>query len=198
MKMTRLVLVRHGQTAWTKEKRYQGSTDIPLSAEGIRSMRKTARDLRRFDFAAIYTSALKRAKQSGRELARQTGIRPQADARLNEMNFGDWEGKTAEYLNVTRNKAFLAWARGKWTTPEGGESLKAFRRRVGGFLRDCLKKHSGRTAAVVSHGGTVRMLLLEALKLGDKHLFSFSADPSSVTILEFSPKGKCRLICMNL
>lgn len=195
--MMQLILIRHGQTPWTKEKRYQGSTDIELSAEGRRSMKQLAPRLQKLGIEVLYTSAMKRAKQSGEPVAKMTRLKPRIDARLNEIGFGVWEGKTAAELFKNRDKVFLGWIRGKWKTPEGGEPVSKLRRRAKGFLKDCLKRHDGKTVAVVSHGGLIRMIIREALGLSDKHLFSFQVDPASVSVLRFMEKNAARLLILN-
>ncbi len=196
--MTFLVLIRHGETPWTVERRYQGHTDIGLSAKGRASMKRAAGRLKRLKIDAVYTSALKRAKESGKFVAGVAGKKPRVDARVNELCFGEWEGQTAAHLFKIKNKAFMSWMKGKWKTPEGGESLISLRKRIRSFLKDCVRRHKDQTAAVVSHGGAIRMMITEALGLSDNHLFSFQADPASIAVLRFAGKKDVRLLYLNV
>lgn len=193
----RLILVRHGETDWNKEKRYQGSIDRKLSFEGRKNIGRIASEIKSFKIDFVYTSALTRARQSGRILAVKIGVKPRMDKRLNELNFGRWEGKTAAELLAEKDKSFLAWSRGKWTTPKGGESLQSLRRRVRDFLKDGLKKHFGKTVLIVSHGGPIRMMIRESLGLPEEFLFSFSVLPASLSAIQFFDGKSAQLVCLN-
>ncbi len=196
--MTHLILVRHGETAWTKEKRYQGNTDIPLSSEGRKSMRVLAAAVKKLSPDVLYTSALKRAKHSAAEITSRTGLKARVDRRLNELSFGEWEGHTAAELARKKNRAFLSWAKGKWVTPRGGESMHALRLRTLAFMKECLRKHKGKTVALVCHGGVIRMLIANSLRLPERFLFSFQSDPASFAVLRFDSKNTARLLCLNV
>ncbi len=89
----RLFLVRHGQTSWTAQRRYQGMSDVPLNAQGIREAKAVARILRRESPQRIFSSALSRARETAHWIARASMLRPVEDERLNEISFGKWEGK---------------------------------------------------------------------------------------------------------
>lgn len=184
--MTRFLLIRHGDTLWTKQKKYQGQTDIELSKQGRKKIRGLSSALKSFEIHSLYTSSLKRARQSSEILSAALGIKPRTDARLNELNFGQWEGKTAAELLSKKDKPFFSWTKGKWKTPAGGESLGSLRRRVRQFLRECVKKHRHKNVAIVSHGGPIRMMIVESLRLPERFLFSFRVDPASVLLLTFA------------
>ena len=196
--MTKLILIRHGQTAWTGQRKYQGSSDTALSEAGIRKMRRLAKEFRKFRTDVLYVSSLERAIQSAQILAKGTRLNPRVDSRLCEMDFGEWEGKTAEKLLRLKDKAFLSWTqKQKWLTPPGGESFFSFRRRVRTFFMDCLKKHPNKTVAVVSHGGVIRLLILEALRFPFKFFFSFRIEPASVSIVSMGAKKSGQLLVLN-
>jgi len=183
--MTRFILVRHGETAWTRQRRYQGSSNVPLSPIGKKQVRSLAKKIHRYEADLMYTSTLKRACESGEILLPAVGLKPKKDQRLNEINFGRWEGKTAKELLEGKDRIYEKWLNGSWVTPPGGESMLAFRMRIRDFIHDCRKKHNNKNILVVFHGGAINMFLLEALKLPKRYMFHFHIDPASVTVLNF-------------
>ncbi len=183
--MTHLILIRHGETLWNEQKKYQGHADIGLSPKGKKNIQALLPRVKALGIDFLYTSSLRRARQSARIISAKTGLKPCVDSRLNELNFGRWEGKTADQLILQKDKSFLSWAGGKWKTPKGGESIDSLRRRVRGFLKDCLKKHKGKKIAIVSHGGLIRMIILLSLRQDLGSLFSFVLQPASLSILKF-------------
>lgn len=185
--MTRLILVRHGQTPWTRQRRYQGSTDIRLTAEGRREARATARRLKKIPVDFLYASSLNRANETGRIIAGVLKRKMRTDSRLNELSFGEWEGKTAEELIRAKDPRFKRWAIGKRTTPPGGESLSSLRKRVRSFLKEIVKRSDGKTVAIVSHGGPIKVMIFEAMKLPFRSFWTLRAEPGSMSLLEFHP-----------
>lgn len=191
MSMTRFFLIRHGETSWNEQKKYQGQRDLGLSKRGKKKIKQLSRDIHKLGIGALYTSPLKRARQSAAIIAKETGINPVKDSRLKEMSFGRWEGKTSQELMLEKDKNYLRWLKGRWPSP-GGESLLSLRRRIQKFMKDCLKKHQGKNIAIVSHGGPIKMALFKSLKLSGRPLSSFSVEPASFTVLTFH-SGKFRL-----
>lgn len=184
---TQLLLIRHGETPWTRERRYQGTSNTSLTAAGIRQSKAIARKVRVFGIEVLYSSSLKRARQTAAVISRATRISSRVDARLNELFFGRWEGVRAEELFKRKDPVFLKWSRGRVVTPPGGEPIRDLRRRVSGFLKECLKKHRGKTVALVSHGGPIKIFIFEALGLPPRSLWSLQIDPASMSILTFYP-----------
>ncbi len=181
--MSYFYLIRHGDTLGNKQKRYQGHSDIALSTQGIRKVHVLAKGLKNIKTDAVYCSKLRRARQTAQILIGRRGLTSHPDARLNEMDFGQWEGKTAEELFALRDPAFAAFSKGRWVKPSGGESVQAMRLRVGQFWRDCLKRHATEDVMIVSHAGPIKMILLDALELPRKCLFHLHLDTASLTVL---------------
>lgn len=182
--MSYIFLVRHGETQWNKEKRYQGTSDIPLSLAGIKKVNTLARASRYLKAEVVYSSVLQRAQQTASIMTRQMKVKPQLDARLNEMNFGCWEGKTAEELLKAHDASYERFLNGEWMRPFGGESMQEVQLRIRKFWWECLKRHHGQNVMIVSHAGPIKMIVLEALGLSRKHLFQMHLDTSSLTVLE--------------
>lgn len=151
--MTRIALIRHGSTAWNKEGKMQGSTDIPLDAEGLEQARKLGIRLSDEHWDLIYTSQLSRAKQTGEIIAAELGITDiRQDKRIMEVSGGLTEG-------TTEGDRILKWG-ADWRQLElGRETELSVLARGMAFLEDLLQEHAGKHILIVSHGGFIRHLL---------------------------------------
>ena len=181
--MTTFIFIRHGETLWTQQKRYQGHSDIRLNARGRGDAKRAANMVRAYGIDILYASPLARARETAEIIAGRIQKKPRPDARIREISFGRWEGRTAQQILKDRDPVFRKWCRGIWVTPPDGESRALFQRRVASFLRDCLRRHPGKKVAVVSHGGTIKMMIFELLKLRKISLWSIRVDPGSVSVL---------------
>ncbi len=180
---TLLFLIRHGETEWTRKKRFQGNTDIELTSRGRKQAAALGRRLKDSGIDILYASPLKRAAESARILSKSLKKKPFSDKRLCELGFGEWEGKSPAELLEQKNSRYREWCRGKLVSPRGGEPLKAFRKRVGSFYRDILRRHRGKRIAIVTHGGPVKIFIYEALKLPYRSLWSFRVEPASLSVI---------------
>ncbi len=185
--MTELFLIRHGQTPWTKERRYQGHTDTNLTAHGKQQAQALARRLRSIKFDVIYSSPLKRARETAKILAAGVKAPVRVDAALKEISFGNWEGRSVQELIQQKEPGFLDWHRGKFVRPPGGESMPHFRKRIRQFLKKILKRHPDDRLAIVAHGGPVKILLFEVLKLPTDFWWIFRAEPASLSRVFVAP-----------
>ncbi len=181
--MTRLFLIRHGETAWNKKKRYQGQTNIGLTQRGREQARAIAHSFKSVKMDKLCSSSLKRAKQTALILSKEIGTKPVWDPRLRELHFGTWEGQTAKELSERKDPAFLNWAKGRFVTPPGGESLASLRKRVRHFLKDLLKESQDKHIAVISHAGPIKVIIFELLGLPLKSLWSVQLDPASISMV---------------
>jgi broad specificity phosphatase PhoE len=156
-RLSRIVLVRHGETAGQSSIRYYGATDVPLSGLG-RAQALAARDLIPGEtFEAVWSSTLSRAWESARIIAPNHSVRLEADFR--EIHFGRWEGLTREEIEVVDPALFADWQTRKpgFEFPDG-ETRPDFRRRIDrGLAR--LRASGVQSALVVAHKGVVRTLL---------------------------------------
>lgn len=151
--MTRLLLIRHGETDWNVEGRYQGQTDVPLNARGREQAQALAAAVASIPIAAVYSSDLQRALDTAKVVAERTRAPIEIDARLREINQGEWEGLMgAEVrerwpeLTALRRKDPEAFA------PPGGEPFIAVRERALAAVTGATKAHRDGTVAIVSHG----------------------------------------------
>ncbi|WP_048305923.1 histidine phosphatase family protein [Halomonas sp. PR-M31] len=158
-----LVVVRHGLTAWNRERRYQGQRDIPLLLPEARPGLDRLRDaLEGESFDAIHASDLTRCRQTLAHLmaGRSNTVMPHFDARLRELDFGEYEGKCYEELKTL--PAYRAWIDSLGEqAPPGGESTRALRRRLDAWLSDLFAEVTSQAlerVLVVTHGGVIREL----------------------------------------
>jgi 2,3-bisphosphoglycerate-dependent phosphoglycerate mutase len=151
--MTRIALIRHGSTAWNKEGKMQGSTDIPLDKEGLEQARKLGIRLSDESWDLIYTSQLSRAKKTGEIIATCLGITDiREDKRLMEVSGGRTEG-TTEADRIEK------WGTGWRQLELGMETEQAVLNRGMAFLDDLIQEHAGKHIILVSHGSFIRHLL---------------------------------------
>ncbi|MHB0988644.1 MAG: histidine phosphatase family protein [Bellilinea sp.] len=153
-------LVRHGQTDWNIQRRYQGHKDIPLNAAGREQARVLAADLNDASFAAVYSSDLSRAVETAAILTENQPMTIITDLRLREIAMGDWEGRTLAEVSSEHpgSDGGLVYTEVHSRAP-GGESLAEVAARVRAFADEIAAKHPGQVVLVVSHG-----LLLAALR----------------------------------
>lgn len=155
-RITRIDLLRHGEVVGGS--RYRGSINDPLTPQGWLAMRTALGDQR--DWDRIVSSPLLRCADFARNLAERHSIPLQMDARLREIYFGDWEGKTAdELLALDEGAVTRFWNDPVHHPPPGGEDVRDFQARVLRAWTDMLLQHRGEHLLVITHGGPMRMIL---------------------------------------
>ncbi|MDG9706077.1 histidine phosphatase family protein [Streptomyces sp. DH37] len=162
----RIVLWRHGQTAWNLERRFQGTTDIELTEEGVAQARRAARLLAALKPDAIIASDLRRAVDTAAELAALTGLDVTHDENLRETYAGVWQGLTHEEIVERHGEEYAAWKRGEPVRRGGGELETEVADRAAPVVeRSADKLPDGGVLVVVSHGGTIRTTIGRLLGL---------------------------------
>ncbi|MEU2515833.1 histidine phosphatase family protein [Streptomyces syringium] len=162
----RIVLWRHGQTAWNVERRFQGSTDIELTETGVAQARRAARLLAALRPDAIVASDLRRAMATAAELAAVTGLEIASDAGLRETYAGAWQGLTHDEIIAAYGEQYAAWKRGEPVRRGGGELETEVADRAAPVVLGAAEKlPDGGTLVVVSHGGTIRTTIGRLLGL---------------------------------
>lgn len=156
---TRLIAVRHGETAWNADARIQGQIDIGLNATGQWQARRVGAALADEPIGAVYASDLARAWDTALEIARPHGLQVRPEPRLRERAFGHFEGRRfAEIEAALPEQARLWRQRDPVFAPEGGENLLAFRGRVTGVAEELAARHPGELIVLVAHGGVMDVL----------------------------------------
>ena len=161
MQVTRIIAVRHGETAWNVDTRIQGHIDIPLNDTGRWQARQLARALASAaePIAAIYTSDLQRAHATAQAVADATGAPLVADTGLRERSFGQLQGRTFVQIEAELPEQALRWRkRDPDFAPEGGESLTALRERIAATTHRLAAQHMGGLVLLVAHGGVLDVL----------------------------------------
>jgi len=181
--MIHFVFIRHGQTQWNKERRFQGSLDSALTTTGKIQIKRFVKEVSAYKPDAIFSSTLKRCKDSAVILAKPLNKRIKEDKRLNELNFGAWESHTADELIASKDASYAKWYQGQAVTPKGGESMKSLERRIESFVKHCRRKYDNKKFIVVTHGGCIRMFIKVLLQLPRKQMFYFRVDPGTMTVI---------------
>ncbi|MFK4064618.1 histidine phosphatase family protein [Streptomyces sp. NPDC029674] len=166
----RIILWRHGQTAWNLERRFQGSTDIELTETGVAQAKRAARLLASLKPDAIVASDLRRAAATAAELSAITGLTVTHEESLRETYAGDWQGLTHDEIIARFGEQYTAWKRGEAVRRGGGElETEVADRAAPVVLRHAEKLPENGTLVVVSHGGTIRTTIGRLLGLEPHH-----------------------------
>ena len=152
--MTTLIFVRHGETDWNAQHRWQGHSDTKLNDVGREQARRLAEELETVD--AVYSSDLARARETAEILAARLRLEVRLDPRLRERGFGAWEGMTMNEIESSFPEEQARWRAGN-AAGVGEESFEAFATRVGSFIEEVSRRHDGEAVLVVAHGGTIRV-----------------------------------------
>jgi broad specificity phosphatase PhoE len=155
--VTTLLLVRHGETDWNRDGRWQGGSDTPLNDLGREQARALAEQLDG-DIDVVYSSDLARARETAEIVAAKLGLEVRVDRRLRERGFGSWEGLTTSEIEERFSDSHRRWHAGDGHGAEDAETFEDFSARVNDFLADVLRLHPGEEVLVISHGGSMRVI----------------------------------------
>jgi len=184
--MTKVILVRHGQTLWNLEMKYQGHCDVALTDKGIEQAKLAAQRLAGEDVSAVYASDLSRALKTAECIAEKHNLPVAAIPELREINFGEWEGLTFEGINSQWTAAMSKL----FTHPDeivipGGETFRQVKERATKALTNLVAEHPNQTIVVVSHGGTIRTVLCAVLDIHLNHLWKIKQENTAINMLEY-------------
>ena len=158
-RLTRICLVRHGETEWNAERRIQGQIDIELNETGRRQAVAAGRWLKEAGIMALYSSDLKRAWTTAQAIGVELGLVPTATPEMRERRYGVFEGLTYDEAKANHPAGYAAFeGRNADYNFENGESLLAMFERVTGKLKELAGRHPGETIAVVLHGGVLDII----------------------------------------
>lgn len=195
---TRLLLLRHGQTDLSVERRYSGRGNPALTDLGWRQADAAARYLaQRGGIAAVISSPLQRCYDTATTAAKALGLDVSVDDDLVETDFGAWEGLTFSEVAERDPELHRRWLRDTSTTPPGGESFDSVHQRVVRARDRIVEEHGGTTVLVVSHVTPIKMLLRIALDAGPGILYRMHLDLASLSIAEFYPDGASSVRLVN-
>ena len=160
MEATRIIAVRHGETAWNVDARIQGQLDVGLNATGRWQARRVGEALAGEQISAVYSSDLGRAHETACTISEVTGVPVVAEEGLRERSFGMFEGKTFTEIHENWPDHAQNWRKRipDWEPPEGGESLLQLRERVTRTMHALAARHPGELIVIVAHGGVLDAL----------------------------------------
>jgi probable phosphoglycerate mutase len=157
--VTDFIVIRHGETDWNREQRFQGQIDVPLNATGHRQAQRLAEAMTGERFDLLVSSDLQRARQTAQPLAQRHAHDARLHAALREQSFGVLEGLDVPAIQTRHPQLWAQWLRhdADYALPDG-ESARRFHARVIAAVRELAEAHGGQTLLVVTHGGVLDML----------------------------------------
>lgn len=197
--MVRIILIRHGETKWNIEGRYQGQEDTHLSERGLKQGHLVAEGLKNTPIDMAISSPLERSYMTCSFCAELHHIPVATDDRLLEINHGSWEGCLADEIEAAYPTEFHQWH----TQPhlvqmpgDGGESLEDVRRRVRAAFDEYAEKYDGKTILVAAHDAVNKAIICDVLGMDMSHFWQIKQDNTCINVLECNG-GVWRLVLLN-
>ena len=190
MQATRIIAIRHGETAWNVDTRIQGQLNVELNETGRWQAGRVAKALVGERIAAIYASDLLRAWETARSIADATAGPLHAHEGLRERGFGVFQGKTFSEIEATWPDQALRWRkRDPHWAPEGGESLLDVRQRILQTLGEVASRHMGDQIVLVAHGGVMDVLYRAAPGQDVQAARTWNLGNTAINRLLWTPQG---------
>lgn len=196
--LLKLLLVRHGETEWNKTLRYQGHTDIPLSAIGREQAMALSQRLVGEKIDAFYASDLIRARETAEIIARNHNQEVSCLQGLRETYFGDWEGLTYVQIIKKYPQVMSAWRKNPSVTRiPGGETLEEVAERSMKAIASIQQNHADQTVLLVVHGGIIRVIISSLLGVSLDDYWKFKQDNTALNIIEIHEENKAIVCLLN-
>ena len=191
MHATRIVAIRHGETAWNVDTRIQGHLDIPLNVTGLWQAAQVAQALVDEPVAAIYTSDLQRAHATAQAVARTTGAPLKTEPGLRERCLGVFEGRTFAEVAQSHPEDSHRWRKRDphLVFPGGGESLLQLRERIAATVQRLAQQHVGEQIALIAHGGVMDILYRLATQQDLQAPRTWALTNTAINRLLWTPQG---------
>jgi probable phosphoglycerate mutase len=190
-------LLRHGQTEHTPERRFSGSSDVPLSDLGRAEARSAARYLADRGIDVVVSSPLGRCRETAAAAAEVLGLGVEVDEDLRELDFGEWEGLTGDEVRARSPLAYRRWWGAVDVRAPGGESIADVSARVARVRERILQKYAGRTVLVVSHVTPIKLFLAAALEVDDAVVHRIFLEAASLSTVAWSSDGRASVRLVN-
>lgn len=194
---TRLVLLRHGQTALSVERRFAGRCDVPLTGEGHQQAAAAARRLASWSIDAVVSSPLCRCRDTSAHAAELLGLPVEVDERLVETDFGDWEAMTFAEARAHDPEGVDHWISDPHTGPPGGESFAEVAHRVGEAREALLREYRGSTVLVVTHVTPIKILVQQAMLAPLSALYRMHLDTACLSEVDYYADGPTVVRSLN-
>lgn len=197
--MTKLLLIRHGETLWNRDRIVQGISDVVgLNELGTKQAELLARRLQEeAEVKYLYASTLLRARETAQKLEESLGIPCNPRWELREIHLGDWEGRPFDELKLEEPDLITGWLTHPARTPvPNGENMESFYNRIVFAMEEIARQHPDETVAVVSHGGAISVYISHVLGLDPNNIWRMKIDNASINEIIFND-GKPRLWRLN-
>ena len=195
--MIRIYFVRHGETAWNIEAKYQGITDIPLSEAGVTQSKLLGERFKGIKIDKIYSSPLSRAIATANAVAVHKNIEVEPADEFIEINFGEWEGQTIYELKENYGESYMNFFNNPYANVFPGDgSFEVVEKRVCKGIDKIISGNDDKNIMVVSHGGVLRLMIINILCLPKTMYRKLWLDNTSVTVID-SVKGELFLRTLN-
>jgi broad specificity phosphatase PhoE len=191
------ILLRHGQTPMSVQKRYAGRSDAPLTDIGVQQAAAAAKRLATAGLGVIVTSPLQRTTQTAQAVAAVTGAAVVTDDGFRETDFGAWEGLTFTEVRERWPAEVTAWLADPEVAPPGGESFTDVNTRVTAALDRVLAARAGQTVLIVSHVTPIKMLIAAALLAPPPALYRMHLDVAALSEIDWYADGPAVLRSFN-
>ncbi len=192
----KLILVRHGETEWNRQRRIQGNrSDTRLSQAGMKEAERLAAALAAERVDALYSSPLKRAAETARVIGEACRVPVQLLEELREIDVGELDGMFERELAGRYEDAWKGLREGNATTPlPGGESLQDVQKRTSWAVDRILERHTDGTVVIVGHLLTNLAILCQALEMDLKQVIQLRQAPASITVLDMTTRGNSLML----
>lgn len=195
--LTRIVIVRHGETTLGAAGRFAGQSDAPLTARGRQQAVALADRLAGLRVAAVWTSPLERCRATAKPIGWRSRAAVSVVDGLTDGVLGPWTGRTPEEIAERWPAEFAAWRADVDVAPPGGESYTAVRRRAATVLGSVVDRHRGQTVVLVTHAVTAKMMLVEALGVPSPAVYRLRVDPASLSMIAVDAGGDTMVWTIN-
>jgi probable phosphoglycerate mutase len=199
MPITRVYLVRHGETVLAAEDRFAGSTDAELSEHGRAQVEALAQRLATAPIAHVFASPMLRAVATAVGIAEPHRLTPVEMSALREIDHGRWEGRRREEVEHEFSDEYAAWTADPFrNAPEGGESGVQVMARASTAVARLVERHAGETIVIVSHKATIRLLICSWLGIDARgYRDRLDQSPACLNALDFKDPQQARLLVFN-
>lgn len=183
--MTKLYLIRHGQSEWNELNKIQGQKNTSLTNLGKEQARSLANRLTSESIDMIYTSDLNRAYDTAKIISEQIDKPLSSSEFIREINFGPWEGLTISEMQDIYKEQYSIWIKEPdKLNMDGAESLQVLKDRAMKWVESIIQENDGKKIAIVSHGATLKVLILGLLDISLTHYKNFSISNVGLSIVE--------------
>jgi broad specificity phosphatase PhoE len=195
--LPRLIIVRHGETDWNKDRVFRGRLDIPLNDVGRNQAEATAEALKTIPVSAVVSSPLVRATETAGKIARDHNLEVQIDHRLIDLNYGEWQGLSETEVKKLYPGLYQEWQlRPHVARIPGGETLENVRRRVMALVKDCVE-YPGGVVVSVAHRVVNKIMVLSLLGLENSAFWNIRQDTCAINSFDYEPERGFVCVSVN-